>query len=355
MDEGDGTEWKIDFFNEDHSVNKRVARRASDCSELATVVREELDTMEPEEQRDLLYDMQYAVLTMADYLQSHLPLADPLLQRLGFLHPRSRLEWKEGITAAAVFVAKEMRRFTEDEILAIQVQLSVYRALREVPDFCDKNDRLDRWWVEVLGQLERVRGEPAEELEKLVKMCFVLAHSQGWVERGFNTSKRFASDRESLSIDSMKSLKLVFTEIKRQGGADKVLITGQLLNTVKMAASDERKATSAEKDRKEKEAASEAAEKEIGRKKKEADDSKKEWESNKKDLEDQLSGIQKYMDDKKKYIQNQLSKATQSKDPYKVKDLMTSIRLATEDKEEKAMKERDVQDKLKSLISKKPK
>jgi hypothetical protein len=166
----------------------------------------------------------------------------------------------------AVFVAKEMRRFTEDEILAIQVQLSVYRALREVPDFCDKNDRLDRWWVEVLGQLERVRGEPAEELEKLVKMCFVLAHSQGWVERGFNTSKRFASDRESLSIDSMKSLKLVFTEIKRQGGADKVLITGQLLNTVKMAASDERKATSAEKDRKEKEAASEAAEKEIGRK-----------------------------------------------------------------------------------------
>ena len=186
-------------------------------------------------------------------------------------------------------------------------------------------------------------------------MCFVLAHSQGWVERGFNTSKRFASDRESLSIDSMKSLKLVFTEIKRQGGADKVLITGQLLNTVKMAASDERKATSAEKDRKEKEAASEAAEKEIGRKKKEADDSKKEWESNKKDLEDQLSGIQKYMDDKKKYIQNQLSKATQSKDPYKVKDLMTSIRLATEDKEEKAMKERDVQDKLKSLISKKPK
>jgi hypothetical protein len=72
-------------------------------------------------------------------------------------------------------------------------------------------------------------------------------------------------------------------------------------------------------------------------------------------LEDQLSGIQKYMDDKKKYIQNQLSKATQSKDPYKVKDLMTSIRLATEDKEEKAMKERDVQDKLKSLISKKPK
>jgi hypothetical protein len=224
-----------------------------------------------------------------------------------------------------------------------------------VPDFSDKNDRLDHWWVEVLAQLERVRGEPAEELAKLVKMCLVLAHSQGWVERGFNLSKMFASDRESLCCDSMKALKLVSTEIKRQGGADKVRITGQMLNSVKMAAMDARKAASAEKEKKEKAAANEASEKEATRKRRIVEESKKEWDAKKKDLEKELSGVQKYMDEKKKFIEKQLSKATTCNDPYKQKDLVTSIRLATEEKERQAIRERTLQDELRMLVGKKPK
>ena len=39
-----------------------------------------------------------------------------------------------------------------------------------------------------------------KELRKLVNVSLVLAHSQGWVEGGFNISKMFATDRESISL-----------------------------------------------------------------------------------------------------------------------------------------------------------
>ena len=41
-----------------------------------------------------------------------------------------------------------------------------------------------------------------KELRKLVNVSLVLAYSQDWVERGFNISKMFATDRESLSLQS---------------------------------------------------------------------------------------------------------------------------------------------------------
>ena len=41
-----------------------------------------------------------------------------------------------------------------------------------------------------------------KELRKLVNVSLVLAHSQGWVEGGFNISKMFATDRELLSLQS---------------------------------------------------------------------------------------------------------------------------------------------------------
>ena len=61
-----------------------------------------------------------------------------------------------------------------------------------VPDYEERNDRVDTWWVKVFALIEKERASPPMELMKLVKMMLVLAHSQGWVERGFNISKMFA-------------------------------------------------------------------------------------------------------------------------------------------------------------------
>ena len=128
-----------------------------------------------------------------------------------------------------------MKRFDETEIVNIQTQLAVYQSIRSVPEYEERNDRVDTWWVKVFALIEKERASPPMELMKLVKMTLVLAHSQGWVERGFNISKMFANDRESLSVQSIKALKMVFGEIRRQGGADKVYISNQMLNSVKMS------------------------------------------------------------------------------------------------------------------------
>ena len=128
-----------------------------------------------------------------------------------------------------------MNRFDDEELADLQRQVEIYQSLRQLPNFDDKTDRLDLWWVKVWEIFEKERGERPRALIKLVKMCCVLAHSQAWVERGFSISKRFATDRESLSLLSMKALKCIFSEIKRQGGAEKVVITPTMLNQVKMA------------------------------------------------------------------------------------------------------------------------
>ena len=57
----------------------------------------------------------------------------------------------------------------------------------------------------------------------------------------------FAEDRESLSVGSMKALKMVFGEIKRQGGPDKVMISTSMVTSVKMSGRVAREAASKER------------------------------------------------------------------------------------------------------------
>ena len=49
----------------------------------------------------------------------------------------------------------------------------------------------------------------------------------------------FAEDRESLSVGSMKALKMVFGEIKSQGGAEKVMIS-TWMTAVRLANEDKK-------------------------------------------------------------------------------------------------------------------
>ena len=107
-----------------------------------------------------------------------------------------------------------------------------------------------------------------------------------------------------------------------------------------------------ERAKKEAEAASKALETEAAKKRKAVDDKKKEWDEKKKELEGELRGLQKYLETKTKFIKDQMSKQTRCMDPYRMKDLATSIRLATEDKEKQAIQEREVQEKLRALMGK---
>ena len=346
---------KVDWFD------SRLVLPAMECSSLVSLMRDEIDELPGgvggSMAESLLVDVMFAVNGMLDYLFKHLPVKNKLLKNIGFLHPRVRDVWDgvEGspsLVDAAVYVAKEMNRFDEEEIVNIQTQLAVYQSLRTVPGYEESSDRVDTWWVQVFALIEKERASPPNELKKLVKMTLVLAHSQGWVERGFNISKMFANDRESLSIQSMKALKMVFGEIRRQGGADKVYISKQMLNSVKMSGRDAKEAARKERERIEHEAATEAIEQDIERKRKREAEAKKDWEARKEELETELKGVQGYMDRKQCFIDEVLSKVARISDPYKMKDYMTSVRLANEEKQSVIDKERKLQELLRAHVSK---
>ena len=342
---------EIDF----HDKNNLL--QVPEMTSLASVIQEETDKMSTRDTFKLLYSMRYALQNMLAYLQTHLPLSDPFYKCLGFLSPAVRTEWtgtQPSLVKSALFVAKKMNRFDDEELADLQRQVEIYQSLRQLPDFDDKTDRLDLWWVKVWEIFEKERGERPRALIKLVKMCCVLAHSQAWVERGFSISKMFATDRESLSLLSMKALKCIFSEIKRQGGAEKVVITPTMLNQVKMAGRNAREALEIEQKKKEAEAARDTAEVEASRKRKAEEEIKKDWEIKKKDLESELKSVQKYIDKRTKFIAEEMSKQAKCSDPHKIKDLATSIRLATADKNKQLLLERELQEKLKLLAGKKP-
>ena len=68
----------------------------------------------------------------------------------------------------------------------------------------------------------------------------------------------------------------------------------------------------------------------------------------KDDLECELRGIQSYIDGKKRFIDETISKAGKTKDPYKMKDWMIAIRLANDDKRSRGEDERRIQNELRS-------
>jgi hypothetical protein len=342
---------EIDFFKKENLLP------VSKLTSLSSLIQEEKSLMSVDAYR-LMYAMRNALQEMVTYLQSHLPLNDPFYKCLGFMDPRVRTVWTgevQSLVRASNHVARELNRFDDDELMDLQRQGEMYQALLKVPPYNPNTDRVDEWWVKVWEMMEIRRGEPPKALMKLVKMCCILAHSQAWVERGFNISKMFASDRESLNVHSMKALKTVHGEIKRQGGAEKVIINPTILHQVKMAARDARAAMEMDRKKKEDENATEALEKEIAKKRKAEEKSKKEWGDKKEELEAELRGIQTYIDSRTKFIKDQMSKQAKCIDPYKMKDLATSIRLATDDKETKAVKERQVQEMLRIHMGKRHK
>jgi hypothetical protein len=340
--------------------DEELMKEPGDCDILNNVisdVTEQLGGSDSRAVKTLLYDMRRAVMVMLNYMKTHLPLADDLVKHLGFLHPQARTEWTgptpdPSLSHSAIEVANTFKRFSQPEKINIRVELSQYQALGHVPNYSESVNRVDQWWSEVFKVMERETGNEPRSLKKLVKMALVLAHSQGWIERGFSMSKRFAQDRNSLSVRSMKGLKLVHEEIKKAGGAEKVAISNQMLQAVKMAGREARQAEAEERMRKEREDTNDATIREAERKRKVEEESKKAWDVARKDIERELRVVQIMMEKKQKIIDDALSKATRLNDPYKVKDAMATVRLSNDDMKVKRQREKEIQEELQHHMAK---
>ena len=141
-------------------------------------------------------------------------------------------------------MATILNRFLDDEKSRIYEQLAFYEALSgtSVPKFEKaEKDRVDDWWVSVLRIIKDETGEEPKELAQIVKLLLIISHGQGMVESGFSSTKWFVSGRNSLCDASVKSLKMIKKVVTKHGGADKVPITTQVLQSVKFAVRNQKK------------------------------------------------------------------------------------------------------------------
>ena len=145
--------------------------------------------------------------------------------------------------------------------------------------------------MQTLGVIQAETGEDPKELRLLVQMCMVLSHGQGMVERGFSHTKWFVKDRASMKDNTVKSLKLVKGSIDKSGGAEKVPLTTQLLNSVKHAVRNQRKEEEKERARVERENVEEAAQVQAAAKRKREENYIKCWEAKKVDIEEQIAAL----------------------------------------------------------------
>ena len=210
----------------------------------------EMKNIIPFQKKELQKEFQNAVLVQLRYLQSHLPFQKDFLKNSVFLDPEKHQRRSVGFKASAV--TSYLGGFSKEDKTKIGAQVLQYQSLLEtqMPEWDKGSSRLDEWWEEVFRLLEVENGEPALELERLVKACCTVSNSQGFVERGFSVTKRVVEDRESLSDESVRAQKLITAVIKSARGTDKVSITTSMMNDVKYASSRKKEVDRQEKERK---------------------------------------------------------------------------------------------------------
>ena len=104
-------------------------------------------------------------------------------------------------------MAREFKRFNNEETETLDNQISVYLSLSEVPQF-NFTDRVDDWWIKTLSVIGDQSGEYPHILKRLVVSALTLSHGQGFIERGFNTSKWILKGNcGSLTLESFVSQK----------------------------------------------------------------------------------------------------------------------------------------------------
>ena len=208
--------------------------KAKDCN-FGEAVKKELTNVKSEKLAALTAELKSAVIVEIKYLQTHLPLKDKLLARLKYLDPRLRKE--QVLPSQLTSAARSLERFDDEELASLSVQLNIYQVLSddEIPEFDDKQDRIDHFWRETFIVIEEKLGEKPEALIKFVKIGCALSHGNGFVERSFTETKRIGTGRESLSVQSTNSQKTILGEVKKVQGTQNVSVGNKLINRTRMA------------------------------------------------------------------------------------------------------------------------
>lgn len=337
----------LDLTNSDNLLSSR------NCGFLACCA-EDVASLESEERREIRKELQASTVAMLRYLQKNLPWDKELYEHVSFLDPLKRSTTE--VQKFGVSVAKHLRRFTETQLIKLGVQLNQYQALTQdqVPVYRRK-DRVDHWWVLMFSKLEEINGEQAKELEVLVKLTCTLAHGNAFLERGMGLTKRLVHGRESMGDITVKAQKVVSEVINRSGGAVKVPITNELINSVKLSSmrynEDLRKLKEAD-EKTAKNAAEEAKALEL---KKLEEDNKMKWSEKKKSLEDEIKAGSEFINLQEDIQKRSTERSLKLTSADGIKMAIRTTQYAREAAVEKGKVLAELQRKLLTHMGKKPK
>jgi hypothetical protein len=166
--------------------------------------------------------------TTAEYLQANLhPLDSSLVRHLRVLDPDVRKVSHDGGNASVIESAKQLKRFTENEIDSLSVQ---WDSLAQTSIPCQKGEIIDVYYDQVLRELEVSQPGTFTESRKFIQLCLSLPTSNAAVERGFSQTKMILESQECLSLQSLIAQRVRKEAIHFYGSSSKVPITPSLLS-----------------------------------------------------------------------------------------------------------------------------
>ena len=326
----------------------------SECG-FMSCCRAEVNNLDREDRRAIRLEMRGAVVEMMVYLQKNIPWDSSLLKKVSFLDPVKRNDAKTA--EYGVEVAKILKRFSEEELGLLAVQLTTYQALPEekVPRFSEKEGhRIDHHWVKVIRVLEAM-GTKAKELDTLMKLCCTIAHGNAFLERGMSTTKQVVEGRSSLSGVSVKATKTLRQVITRHGGAANVPVTRDLLAHVAKSKQKYVEELNKKKEEDDKAAKTAAEEAEESRKRKADEANMVGWTGKKIALEEKINAAKSYLKSQQRVQGDAMEKSLNFKNVTNMKTSVMAANMARKNIEKEQKKLTRLQEELVVLVGKKPK
>jgi hypothetical protein len=285
----------------------------------------------------LLRQFRNSGLEMAKYLQSHLPILNKNLQLCDFVSPLRRKDAlrreniKQKLKNSLLQLAENFHRFTRAELELLDSQICLYLSLPEVPEYDDRNGRPDDWWLEIFELFVERSGDTDDYphlLKRLIMSILSLSHGQAFVERGFSSSKWIlGGNRVSLSMESFKAQKTMKETCEKYNGAEKVPISANLLEEIKLAntkytarLAQEKRDAAAEETRREEEAG-------LALKRKESEEAQATWEGKMKKLQSEVKEKEKLLKMKQNSSMQHMEDATKLKSPEAIKFHVAAAKL----------------------------
>lgn len=273
----------------------------------------ELSKLPQEKKEQLRLEFRSAVVKTSKYLISHFPLKNVFLMELSYLDPNLRTE--TNFVRKLVHAAEFTNRFTGNELEDLGVQLQTVKTLADLPEYVEKTDHLDIFWIKICDKIEQILIQKPEALLKFVKIMCSLPHSNAFLERGFSDLKRIITGRESLSLDSIKAHKTLLDFIRLAGGTENIVVTPEMIEAVKQASlRKEQERRRLEREKEVQRLKSKREEEEM-KKKRKLEEEKSSWEEKKKVKAENIQVLKERLD-----LQSQA-----------LRDAMRSAEVATKD------------------------